>query len=59
MSHLTALLIILKFFEKKNFQWERIFENQGAVREISTDFQSENGFELTLIGESGFKRRGR
>ena len=24
-----------------------VFENRGAVREISTDFQSENGFELT------------
>ena len=38
--------IILKFFEK-NFQWGRVFENRGAVREISTDFQSENGFDLT------------
>ena len=38
-------MIILKFFKKK-FQWGRIFENRGAVREISTDFQSENGFEL-------------
>ena len=30
-----------------NFEWGIIFENRGAVREISTDIQSENGFELT------------
>ena len=38
--------VILKFFDK-NFQWGGILENRGAVREISTDFQSENGFDLT------------
>ena len=47
MSHLGALYDNFEIFRKKNFQWERIFENRGAVREISTDFQSENGFELT------------
>ena len=46
MSYLTALYDNFEIFRKKNFQWERIFENRGAVREISTDFQSENGFEL-------------
>ena len=38
--------IIFKFFKKKKI-WGRISGNRGAVREISTDFQSENGFELT------------
>ena len=48
MSHLGALYDNFEIFRKKIFQWERIFENRGAVREISTDFQSENGFELTI-----------
>ena len=48
MSYLGALYDNFEIFRKKNFQWERIFENRGAVREISTDFQSENGFELTI-----------
>ena len=47
MSYLGALYDNFEIFRKKIFQWGRIFENQGAVREISTDFQSENGFELT------------
>ena len=47
MSYLGALYDNFEFFLKKIFQWERNFENRGAVREISTDFQSENGFELT------------
>ena len=47
MSHLGALYDNFEIFRKKIFQWERIFENRGAVREISTDFQSENGFQLT------------
>ena len=48
MSHLGALIDNFEIFPKKIFQWERIFENRGAIREISTDFQSENGFELTI-----------
>ena len=32
---------------KKIYQWGRIFENGEAAREISIDFQCENGFELT------------
>ena len=35
-----------KIFGKK-IQWEKVMENRGVVRESSTDFQSENGFELT------------
>ena len=50
MGYLTALDDNFEIFRKKNFQWGRIFENRGAVREISTDFQSENGFELTKDG---------
>ena len=41
------ITIILKFFEQRKFQRERIFENKGEVREILADFSSENGFELT------------
>ena len=48
MSHLAALYDNFEIFRKKKFQWERIFENRGAVCKISTDFQSENGFELTI-----------
>ena len=48
MSYLTAPYDNFEeMFRKKFFQWGRIFENRGAVREISTDFQSENGFQLT------------
>ena len=47
MSHLEALYDNSEIFRKKKFQWERIFENRGTVCEISTDFQFENGFELT------------
>ena len=47
MSYLGALYDNFEIFRKKIFQWERNFENRGAVREISADFQSENGFELT------------
>ena len=46
-SHLGALYDNFEIFRKKNFQWERIFKNRGAVREISTDFQTENGLKLT------------
>ena len=46
MSHLGALYDNFEIFRKKNSQWGRIFKNRGAVREISTGFQSENGFEL-------------
>ena len=48
MSYSRTLYDNFEIFRKKIFQWERIFENRGAVREISTDFQSENGFELTI-----------
>ena len=48
MSYLGALYENFEIFRKKNFQWERIFENRGSAREISTDFQSENGFELPI-----------
>ena len=37
-------MIILKLTK---IQGERVLENQGEAREISTDFQSENSFELT------------
>ena len=47
MSYLGALYDNFEIFRKKKFQWGRVFENRGPVREISTDFQSENGFELT------------
>ena len=47
MSYSRTLYDNFEIFRKKIFQWGRIFENRGAVREISTDFQSENGFELT------------
>ena len=47
MSHLGVLYDNFEIFRKKKFQWGRIFKNRGAVCEISTDFQSENGFELT------------
>ena len=47
MSYLTALYDNFLIFRKKNFKWGRIFKNRWAVREISTDFQSENGFKLT------------
>ena len=46
MSYLGALYDNFEIFRKKFFQWESIFENRGAVREISTDFQLKNGFEL-------------
>ena len=48
MSHLGALYDNFEIFRKKIFQGERIFENRGAVPEISTDFLFENGFELTI-----------
>ena len=44
-SYLGALYNNFEIFRKK-IQWERIFENPGVVREISPDFQSENGFDL-------------
>ena len=34
MSYLGALYDNFEIFRKKIFQWERIFENRGAVREI-------------------------
>ena len=37
--------IILKFFEKK-IHWETISKNRWVVCEISTDFQSDNGFKF-------------
>ena len=42
MSYLTTLYDNFEIFQKKNFQWGRIFENRGDVCEISTDFQTEN-----------------
>ena len=48
MSYLTALYDNFKIFRKK-IQRGRDFENRGEVREISTDFQSKNGFELTKV----------
>ena len=36
-----------EIFRKKIFNGEEFSKIEGAVREISTDFQSENGFELT------------
>ena len=48
MNYSRTLYENFEIFRKKNFQWGRIFENRGAVREISTDFQSEYGFELTI-----------
>ena len=47
MSYSRTLYDNFEIFRKNFFQWGRIFENRGAVREISTDFQYENGFELT------------
>ena len=47
MSYLGALYDDFEIFQKKIFQWRRIFEKRGPVRKISTDFQSESGFELT------------
>ena len=47
MSHLGALYDNFEIFRKKIFNGRKIFENRGAVREISTHFQSENAFELT------------
>ena len=47
MSYQGALYDNCEIFRKKRIQWGRILENRGAVREISTDFQSESGFELT------------
>ena len=47
MSFLTALYDNFKIFRKNFFHWERNFENRGAFRKISTDFQFENGFELS------------
>ena len=47
MSYLTALYDNFEIFVKKKIQWGRIFKNREAVCEISTDFQSENGFQLT------------
>ena len=44
-SYLGALYNNFEIFRKK-IQWESIFENPGVVREISADFQSENGFDL-------------
>ena len=44
--------IILKFFEKNSMG--RIFESRGSVHEISTDFYSENGFELTIYRTINF-----
>ena len=54
MSYLGPFYEKFEIFQKKFFQWERIFENRGAVREISTDFQSEKGFELTKDGRIKF-----
>ena len=49
MSHVTALYDNFEIFRKK-IQRGRILKNRRAVCEISTDFQSENGFELTKDG---------
>ena len=46
MSHLRALHNNFESFQKKKFNGEEFFQNQGAVCKILTDFQSENGFEL-------------
>ena len=56
MSYLRALYDNFEFFRKIIFSWGRIFENRGAVSEISTNFQSENGFNSQNIGESIFKQ---
>ena len=53
MSYLGALYDNFETFRKK-IQWEGIFENRGAVPEISTDFRSENGFELTKYTRINF-----
>ena len=45
MKYLRALYDNFEFFWKT--QGVRIFENRGAVHEISTDFRSDDGFELT------------
>ena len=47
MSYLGALYDNFEIFGKNKFRWGRIFENRGAVIEISPHFQLENGFELT------------
>ena len=44
MSRLGALYDNFEIFRKKKFQWETIFENRGAVREISTDFTGLQNF---------------
>ena len=48
-DRIIYLLDLYDNFEifRKKFQWGRIFENGEAAREISIDFQCENGFELT------------
>ena len=46
MTYLGALYDNIEIFPKK-IQRGRIFEIRGAVPEISTDFYSEKGFELT------------
>ena len=50
MSNLRALFDYFEIFQKNdfNFNGEEFLKNLGAIGEISTDFQSENGFELTI-----------
>ena len=56
MSYLRTLHDNFEIFRKIEFQWGKIFENRRALREISIDFQSENGFKLTKHMESIFKQ---
>ena len=53
MSFVGALYDNFEIFRKK-FQWGRIFESRGGVREIFTDFGSENGFQLTKYRRMSF-----
>ena len=54
MSCLRIIYHNFEIFRKKNFQWGRIFKNRGAVREISIDFQTENGLKSQNIRQSIF-----